>query len=251
MTKTAKTRNKKTLPKAAAEPKPAAPETPADMNLLRQLTIFDPEKFAAERIDVIGVGATGSYAVWFLAKIGMQNIHVWDDDTIESHNVPNQLYFMDQVGLKKVDALAENIKRATGVVIKTHSVRFEGQEPLGKHVFLLVDTMAGRKMIWDKSIKMKLNVSTLVETRISSDQGRVYILSPFNINHVRKWEATLCSDDEAEVSLCGTVPSIVTTASFIAAAAVWQFIKWLTARETAENEAIIGLRPMSVYVRNF
>lgn len=242
---TTKTRGKK----ATAKHEVAA--TPADLNLLRQLSIFDPEKFAEERIDVIGAGATGSYVVWFLAKIGMKNIHVWDDDAIESHNVPNQLYFLDQVGLKKVEALTENIKRATGVVIKTHPVRFEGQETLGKHVFLLVDSMAGRKMIWEKSLKMKLNVATVVETRISSDQGRVYVFSPFNINHARKWEATLCSDDVAEVSLCGTVPSIVTTASFIAATAVWQFIKWLTARETAENEAIIGLRPIGVYVRSF
>ena len=63
------------------------------MELMRQFEVFLPNKFKDKRIDVIGVGATGSYIVWLLAKIGLSNIHIWDHDVVEDHNIPNQCFF--------------------------------------------------------------------------------------------------------------------------------------------------------------
>ncbi len=236
--------NKK--PKARVQP-----PVEAELDLVRQLSIFDPTKFAEERIDVIGVGAVGSHVAWFLAKTGFKNIHVWDDDIVASHNVPNQQFFLDQVGQTKVAALAENIMRATGVMVAMHPVKFIGQEGLGKHVFLGVDSMEARKSIFDLSIRMKLGIETMFETRIGSDICRIYLISPISPAQIRGWEETLYLDSEAEVSLCGTVPSIITTSSLAAAAAVWQFIKWLSSRDV-ENELVIGFRPaFNVLTRKF
>ena len=77
------------------------------LNTLRHDDIFASEAFGQERVDVIGCGATGSKIIMLLAKLGVQNIHIWDKDVIESHNIPNQAFLISQIGMKKTDAIVE------------------------------------------------------------------------------------------------------------------------------------------------
>ena len=49
-------------------------------------------------IHVIGCGALGSWLVFFLLKMGFKNITVYDFDTIEEHNLPNQCFMERQIG---------------------------------------------------------------------------------------------------------------------------------------------------------
>jgi len=57
---------------------------------LRQMNIVPPEKLSFP-ITVIGAGAIGSATVVTLAKMGCSDITVWDSDTLEDLNIPNQL----------------------------------------------------------------------------------------------------------------------------------------------------------------
>jgi len=220
------------------------------MELMRQMGVFSPSKFEDKRIDVIGVGATGSYIVWLLTKIGLTNIHIWDDDVIEDHNIPNQCFFEKHIGKAKVKAAAEMVKNGTGAKIVQHKKKVKGAQKFGQIVFLLTDTMESRKQIWDNSLKFKLNVEWVIETRMGADSGRIYVINPSKPLHIKNWEATLCADDEAEVSACGTSISIAPTASFIASMAVWQLIKRLN-DEDVENEIIISSRPWTIVARTF
>src|SRR3989344_5433153 len=111
-----------------------------EIDFWRQLDIFSPDKFKTP-ITVIGAGATGSYIVWLLAKMGCRDITVYDFDKVENHNLPNQIYSPSSVGKKKVDALAETILSATGVKIKTVPKKFDFSQLRGI-VFVLTDTMA-------------------------------------------------------------------------------------------------------------
>jgi shikimate 5-dehydrogenase len=58
---------------------------------LRQLDIADPSKFKDKPVTVIGAGEIGAATVVALAKTGFENITVYDFDTVEEHNFPNQL----------------------------------------------------------------------------------------------------------------------------------------------------------------
>ena len=122
----------------------------AGVDYWRQLDVFSPTKFK-KNVTVIGAGATGSYCVWLLAKMGCRRITVYDFDEIENYNIPNQMYGVSDVGKKKVDALAERIKESAGIVIKPIPKRFE-KESLNGIVFVLTDTMESRKKIWEQSI---------------------------------------------------------------------------------------------------
>ena len=125
-----------------------------------------------------------------LAKLGIKNIHVWDFDTVEAHNVANQAFGLEHVGMKKVSALFEIVKAQTGIEIQTHDEKVDGTQKLGAYVFVLTDTMASRKEIWSKGLKLKLQVSLLVETRMGVDQGRVYVLDPKKPSNIKGYEST-------------------------------------------------------------
>jgi molybdopterin/thiamine biosynthesis adenylyltransferase len=220
------------------------------VDAIRHLKVFDPDLFGKRRVDVIGAGATGSKVVMGLAKLGISNIHAWDFDKVESHNIANQLFGNQDVGKFKVEALAEIVKRDTGTVIQAHNEKVDGTQQLGDIVFLLTDTMASRKEIWEKGIRYKPTIQLMIETRMGSDNGRLYAVSPILPASVKGWEATLYEDDKAERSACGTSITVGSTADVLAGMAVWQVIRWFTysqkGGEPPEFETLFALNPFFV-----
>jgi hypothetical protein len=210
----------------------------------RQLDLFSPEKFGDKEVHVVGVGATGSYVAYQLAKMGVKNLHVWDFDDVESHNLPNQIFRLKDMGRAKVDALKEIIAEATGIEIAVHNEAVTGGTKLQGIVFLLVDSMNVRKDIWLGSLKFKLSVELMIETRMAIDNGRVYAIKPSRPADIKLWEGTLYSDEEAEESPC-TNRSIAPTVSFIASLAVWKLIKFFNG-EDYERELILCARPSTI-----
>lgn len=225
------------------------------INPLRHLTIFSPDAFGQRRVDVIGAGATGSRVVLELARIGVENIHIFDFDTIEGHNIANQVYGNKEIGLLKVEALAKIVENRTGTKITTHAERVDGTQTLGEIVFLLTDTMSSRKEIWDKGLKFRLRTKLLVETRMGAEEGRVYALNPSKLSHINGWEETLYSSNEAETSACGTSISVGPTAQIISGIAVWQMMTWFAIKngkdDVLENEIIFSMRPFTYICRQF
>ncbi|MEI6118425.1 MAG: ThiF family adenylyltransferase [bacterium] len=226
-----------------------------NINPIRHIKVFDPHVFGNKRVDIIGCGSTGSRIVMSLAKLGIENLHIWDFDIVEAHNIANQIYQQDDIGKKKVDALAEHIKRATGLTIHTHPDKVDGTQKLGEIVFLLTDTMSSRKEIWEKGIRYQLSIKLMVETRMGSDNGRVYAINPCKCSHTKAWEDTLHNDDIAEISACGASISVGPTAEIVSGLAVWQFLRWFSTeqREVDEldQEILFSLRPMQTLMRQF
>ena len=102
----------------------------------------------------------------------------------------------------------------------------------------MVDSMSERKRIWEKSIRMKPYIKHLIEPRMGLDVGRVYNVTPIDLNHIKEYEATYYSDDVAEVSACGASMTVITTAMSIASWCVRQLIN-LNANVELDNEILI------------
>ena len=240
---------------------------------LRHISVFPPHAFGARRVDVIGCGATGSRVLPSLANLRVENIHAWDFDRVEEHNLANQVFRLKidpslpdgeplpdgtpntDVGLLKVEALKHIVLGKTGVAIQSHAEKADGSQPLGEVVFLLTDTMSSRKEIWEKGLKFKLQTRLAVETRMGADNGRIYALNPNLLDHIRAWEEAWYPDEEAEVSACGASISVGPTAEIIAGLAVWQMVRWFAVEEGGEdaldNEIIFGLRSTNAISRQF
>jgi len=56
---------------------------PSKADYWRQLKIFNPSKHRDIKIAMIGAGSVGSFTALVLAKMGLTNITVWDDDVVE------------------------------------------------------------------------------------------------------------------------------------------------------------------------
>lgn len=63
------------------------------------------------KIGIAGAGGLGSNCAVNLLRSGFLNFKIFDFDIIEKSNLNRQFYFYDQLGIPKVFALKENLKR--------------------------------------------------------------------------------------------------------------------------------------------
>jgi sulfur carrier protein ThiS adenylyltransferase len=69
------------------------------------------EKVKRARIGIAGCGGLGSAVAVALTRTGVGRLLLVDFDVIEPSNLNRQQFFVDQIGRKKTEALAENLKR--------------------------------------------------------------------------------------------------------------------------------------------
>lgn len=207
-------------------------------NFSRQVNIIDVEKKGGIPIHIIGCGATGSAIALALAKMGFENISLYDFDNIEMHNLPNQMFGLSDIGKNKAIALKDIIKQQTGFDIKAYDNKLEGGEVLSGVVFVLTDTMRSRKDIWLKSLKFKPSIELVIETRMDLRCGRIYTINPNDFNHIKKYEDTLYEDAEAEVSACGNSQTVLCTALGITSQAIWKLLNHLNGVQNAQETMI-------------
>lgn len=219
----------------------------------RHILHFNPELFNG-RVDIIGAGAVGSKIGMEMAKLGIKDIHVWDGDIVESHNIANQAFYLDDIGKPKVTALAEHIERATGSVITCHNEYIEEPKELGKVVFMCVDTMKARKDIFDMSLKNNFVTEQVIEVRMGEEELRVYGFNPCSRSDIIAWVNTLVDDEQTVESACSAKTTVGATASMTAAFGVTRFTQWFNWDSNAEGvapafEQVVMLRPL-LTIRN-
>ena len=170
--------------------------------LLRQSGLIN-KKILSTPIRVIGAGGIGSFTVLTLAKMGFDNISVWDFDTIEEHNLSNQFYRTQDMGQKKVKALTSIVKDFCEVNIKPSEIEFDSSmiDQLEGIIIPAVDNMRTRKFIF-RSIRRKPEIIGLVDGRMGGNQAEVYTVHMQNNEQKKIYNGTLWSDSEADEIPC-------------------------------------------------
>lgn len=223
------------------------------INPLRHLAVFSPAAFGERRVDVIGVGATGSRIAMSVAKLGVTNLHVWDGDTIAPHNIANQLYDVADIGANKAEAIGRRIKAATGTQITVHPKHLESQTALGQYAFLLVDSFETRRAIVEHSLQFNVQTNLVIETRLGIDVLRVYCFNPNRREELDAWLETLYAAPRRPANACASPIAVGPTADVVAGIAVWQFIRQFSYDQGGEDrpefEAIMGVRPPAISMR--
>jgi hypothetical protein len=180
---------------------------------LRQLDIADPARFKSRPITVIGAGGIGAATVITFAKTGFENITVYDFDTIEEHNMPNQLLPLYQdvsdydpntghpyldwestIGQRKVNTLYDLTYRLTGVEIVPVSSRYVGQ-PLGEIVISAVDSLDARRAIWAQA-QQSMDTLFFLDGRMAITSMDLYAVDMLNEEAVANYEQSLTGKAE-------------------------------------------------------
>jgi molybdopterin/thiamine biosynthesis adenylyltransferase len=189
------------------------------MNLHRQLGIIDPE-LLKKPITIVGAGGIGSITTLLLAKMGFENITVWDDDVIEEHNIPNQMLPLkgeeqsdgNYLGAAKVSALSNLCYDMTGNGIKQREELFDNSRVEGILV-LAVDNMKTRKEIF-ASCKFMTNPELFIDGRMGAENFMVYTIKPSSVDDCSFYEKSLYDDSEAIQEPC-TARAIIYNTAFI------------------------------------
>jgi sulfur carrier protein ThiS adenylyltransferase len=75
-------------------------------------------------VGIAGVGGLGSAVAIALARIGVGRLILADFDVVEPSNLNRQQFFVDQLGMPKVEAMAANLARINPYVrVERHHVK--------------------------------------------------------------------------------------------------------------------------------
>jgi len=82
------------------------------------------ERVKSATVGIAGAGGLGSAVAVALARVGVGRLIVADFDVVEPSNLNRQQFFVDQIGLPKVEALQENLARINPYVeVVAHNLR--------------------------------------------------------------------------------------------------------------------------------
>lgn len=226
------------------------------MDISRSIEVFNPDVLNKD-VHIIGVGATGSFVLQTLVRFGVKKINIWDFDKYEIHNVNNQAITQSCCEKQKVAAqveLCKEINPEAEIIAHDKLVTPEDIKEMSGYVFLLVDSMKCRKELFE-AIKSNDKIDWYWESRLGSDQGRVYCLPITKDFNYEPYETMhFYDDDVAEVSACGTSITIVSIVLSVTALMVNQFIKIVTDNLDSEpyiNNYTLFDNMYGVYTENF
>jgi molybdopterin/thiamine biosynthesis adenylyltransferase len=147
---------------------------------LRQQAIVNQDKLAELRIAIIGAGSIGSFTALALTKMGCEHLTLWDKDTVELHNVSNQFFNRDSIGIPKVVATSQECQRYTpkNVDIMYYHEFYEGQKLDNFDVVIvLTDNIEGRKAAFEAS-KASPKVTLYIDGRMGGELFRTFCFNP-------------------------------------------------------------------------
>lgn len=191
-------------------------------NFSDQTLIFNPDTWGWP-VHLIGAGGINNLVGPLLAKTGITEIHVWDNDELEVRNCPTEIaYSYQSVGYPKTAAMAEAIYRLTEpeyspdfadpgylptgpVHVHQHQRRISALTPgLSGVVICGVDSMASRKEIW-KNIKANFHkIPLYIDGRSGGEQTMLFTFSPVDFECADAYEnGWLYDDDEVATLPCG------------------------------------------------
>ena len=137
----------------------------------RQKDIVPPDRLAACRATVIGVGAIGRQVALQLAAMGVPWLQLIDFDVVEPSNLASQGYLEEDLGRPKVEATGELCHRINhGLELHQENERFRRSMEIGNAVFCAVDKIEIRRLIWDA---VKDKASFFTDGRMSAEVLRV------------------------------------------------------------------------------
>jgi len=159
------------------------------ISYMRQKDLFDPIK-QRFKIIVLGTGAIGSFVTLNLAKLGFNDILVYDYDKVESYNIPNQFFKISDIGKFKVDALKETVKEFADVDIETEKkkVTKNTEFPVGlNNLFILAfDTLRERKKIFNKL--KEIRNCYVMDIRVGGEEYNIQTINLFKDEEIKEWE---------------------------------------------------------------
>lgn len=202
------------------------------MDLVKSYEFFQPEK-CTETIHIIGCGSVGATVAECLARFGLKKFRLYDFDTVEPHNLANQIFTEDHIGKKKTDCTLEIISKINPECADSTKLFSEGWtgQKLSGYVFLCVDNIDLRREIAEKNVGNPY-IKGMFDFRTRLVDAQHYAAAWDDPEMVRVFLSTMnFTHEEAKaetpVSACGVGLSVTPTVRIISYLGVINFINFV------------------------
>ena len=150
---------------------------------------------------IVGCGAIGSSVAMQLVRLGADNFYLYDFDKVEIPNIGVSQYNEQDVGLPKVGALINHMKRVN-VMIKVEGIidRFTTYEGSKEGILILgLDSMKARRDIVKMLVKCPYKPKIVIDGRMGAEHYQQYI---YNNITMSQYDKNWYSDDESDPEPC-------------------------------------------------
>ena len=181
------------------------------------LGIFNPLEYDQYGISIIGCGSIGSVTALTLAKMGFTKQFLYDDDTIEAHNIATQLFRSDSIGNQKVESLRNMLccySECERESVKKYPIKYTKEIPLLSEVVIVcTDNMESRLEVL-KGCK-KWGVKLLIDARMGGEVFSVFTVDMTKVRTVKAYEKTFHPTREGNCTQKGILYNINMITSII------------------------------------
>lgn len=150
-----------------------------------------------EEVTIIGAGGISSALVTILAQMGFDKFHIWDDDTLEEHNLSTTAYPEAFLGNEKAICASNMIAQYNQKAdVNLYLKKWEPGCPLSDIVLLTPDNMETRldvHMDWRRNLDRK----ALIDMRMGALTMEVISVDKDNDNFGKTWQPSNKISDEA------------------------------------------------------
>lgn len=153
---------------------------------------------------IITIGGAGTIGTWLsvlLARTGEHTLYIYDDDTVEIHNMAGQLFRKSDIGKTKVDALKEIILELTDhddSTIYVSESRITSRSTMTPVCMSCFDSMKARKDMFTAWKRLD-DREIFIDGRMSIENYEVYVCMK---GQEEEYEKTLFNDDEIPEQVC-------------------------------------------------
>ncbi len=214
------------------------------MDRWRQEGIISSSILQNASVTIIGAGSTGRVSALSLAMMGVGELILYDNDTVEPHNRPNQILCKkENEGGKKVTSLKENILEYVDSCRIITMEEHYNRHPLNRGIIICAaDDMETRSMVFSQVKKDKPDY--YIESRMGAELMIIYSVDPHT--NSSWYKKTLYSNEES-LELACTARAISYNA-FVLGGLIVSQVKKILMKEEVAKEIIFDLVTLTLMV---
>ena len=162
-------------------------------------------------IVLAGIGGIGSYVALLLARMKPKALFLYDDDEVETVNMAGQLYSINDVGKKKVDALAD-ICSSFALYNSAFAIpeKFTLESEASDIMICGFDSMEARNLYYHKWLNHvnKLDADLrkhclFLDGRLAAEEFQVFCITGDDAYNQKLYETKYLFDDsQADATIC-------------------------------------------------
>lgn len=165
------------------------------------------DKIQLQLATVVGVGGIGSWLTFFLSRLGLSKIYIYDPDRVESVNMAGQLYKLSDINDYKTDAINKTCREFSNYFgINSFRQKVSEDTPFFRHVFTGLDNMDGRKYSyyrWKESLVRagQRDKCIFIDGRLTANMFQIFAITGDDLVNMAIYENQWLFNDNEAVEL--------------------------------------------------